>query len=123
MKQSLCNEPSCYNYQRYCRLHISGSLKEPKPIAKESKQRKEVNKDYLPAAKEYIKKHPLCKIKSAVCTGKSQHVHHLKGRIGDMLTDKKYWMPACDKCNSWLEQNDLWARQNGFKLSKHSKAA
>ncbi|MES2620215.1 MAG: hypothetical protein V4615_05115 [Bacteroidota bacterium] len=117
---NICTTPGCYSYGRYCRRHPGGSLKEPKAIAKESKTRQEVNKDYLPAAKQYIKDNPLCKIKSPVCIKKSQHVHHMRGRVGELLTDKKYWMPACDKCNSFIEQNDGWARANGFKLSKHS---
>jgi hypothetical protein len=120
--RNICSVEGCYNYGRYCRLHAGGSLKEIKPIAKESKKRAVVNKkEYLPEAKQFIKENPVCMVGSPVCTKASQHVHHLKGRIGDNLTNKKYWMAACDKCNSWIEQNDLWSRQNGFKLSKFKK--
>jgi hypothetical protein len=119
MKHSNCTVKGCLSYGRYCRLHPNGSLKETKPIKPLSAKRQKIQQtEYGPAAKEYLKKNPLCKIRSEVCTGKAEGVHHKAGRIGDKLTDQRYWMPACNKCNSYVEQNDLWARSNGFKLSK-----
>jgi hypothetical protein len=67
-----------------------GSLKEKKPIEKLSKDRKKVQKkQYIPLVKEMLAKNPKCKVKSPVCSGIAQGLHHISGRIGDKLLEKK----------------------------------
>jgi hypothetical protein len=118
MEKHLCKVKGCLNEGRYCRLHPSGSLKEPKPIAPRSKKLSEVmKKEYVPQVKEMVEKNTPCKVKSPVCTGKATGFHHLVGRLGKELTGKRK-VPCCDPCNSFLESNDAYARANGWKLSK-----
>jgi len=120
MNRSICQIPTCYSYGKYCRLHATGSLKEKKPIAPRSKKLESVmRKDYRPQVKEMIAANTPCKVKSPVCSKVAQGFHHLQGR-GKNLMKKK--IPCCNLCNQYVEQNDLWARNNGFKLSKFSKA-
>lgn len=76
---------------------------------------------YTPEAKKFREENPVCAIKSPVCTGKTQGVHHSKGKIGKLLLDKKYWMAACNPCNDWIESDDAEARERGFKISKFKK--
>jgi hypothetical protein len=124
MEKSICNIPSCRNYQRYARYcgHMGGSLKEPKPIAKESKERKEINrKEYAPKAAEFVKNNPVCQINSPVCTKKSQCVHHtIKKDSKELLLGETYWKASCFPCNNWIEQNDAASRVQGLKKSKFS---
>jgi hypothetical protein len=102
-------------------LHPGGGLKEKKPIAPRSKKLAEVmRKEYVPQVKEMVKKNTPCKVNSPVCTKKAQGFHHLQGRIGANLTDKKKKIPCCNPCNRFIEENDAWARANGLKLSKFS---
>lgn len=124
MVKSLCNVKGCVNEGRYCRLHPGGALSVASKPKKESKKRAVINrKVYGPKAKEFVKDHPLCGINSPVCKKDSQCVHHLRGRASEEdLLNEKYWMAACVPCNNWVEQNDAWARANGFKLSKFSKS-
>jgi hypothetical protein len=126
MKQENCTIKTCWNYGHYGRKcgHIGGSLSEPKPIKKLSEKRQKVQtKEYLPLVREILKKNPNCRIQSPVCTTKAQGLHHLAGRVGAKLTDKKYLIPACNPCNDFVERNPPWARANGFKLSKFSPEA
>jgi hypothetical protein len=102
-------------------LHPGGSLKEKKPIEKLSKDRKKVQKkQYVPLVKEILAKNPKCKVKSPVCSGIAQGLHHISGRIGDKLLEKKNVVPCCNKCNLFIEENPVWARANGWKISKFS---
>lgn len=116
--RGICTDPDCYNYQKYCRRHPSGNLKEKKPIAPRSKKlATTMRKEYVPQVKEIVEKKTRCSVLSPVCIGEAQGFHHPEGR-GENLLKKK--IPCCNPCNGWLEVNDAWARANGFKLSRHS---
>ena len=82
-----------------------------------------MKKDYVPQVKEMLKADTPCSVGSPVCIREATGFHHLAGRIGELLTNKKKKIPCCDPCNSFIEQNDAWARTNGFKLSKFSEPA
>ena len=119
MSHKLCDVAGCYNYGKYCRLHISGSLSLPKPIAPRSKKLEDVmKKEYRPQVKEMIEAGTPCKIGSPVCTKIAQGFHHKKGREGNELTGKNK-VPCCNMCNQWIEKNDAHARAMGWKESKH----
>jgi hypothetical protein len=118
MEKTKCTVKGCPNEGRYCRLHLSGTLKENKPIAKRSvKLEARMKKQYRPQVKEMIKAGTKCRVKSPVCVKVASGFHHLQGRDGENLTGEKK-VPCCDPCNSFIEQNDAWARANGWKLSK-----
>jgi len=90
----------------------------PKKIAKFSKKRQKVNREYFKLAAQFIKDNPVCEMKLEGCTYWAQHPHHLKGRTGDLLTDKTYWKAACDNCNRRAETHSKEAMETGNKLSK-----
>jgi hypothetical protein len=78
-----------------------------------------VNRELGKIVAEIKKERPLCEMKvPGICTGRTQTIHHVKGRIGALLLDKKYMMAACCKCNTWVESNDSTARQMGLKVSR-----
>lgn len=124
MSKEVCNIKGCINYRKpYCRNHAVGISikKQPKPVKPRSKKLAEVMvKEYVPEVKEMVAANTPCKVHSPVCTGKAQGFHHLQGRDGKNLTDKKKKIPCCNPCNQFIEKNDAWARANGFKLSKFS---
>jgi hypothetical protein len=120
MEKHKCMVKGCISFGKYCRLHPSGTLKEPRPIAPRSKKlAKVMKKEYVPQVKEMVEKNTPCKVKSPVCTGKATGFHHLVGRLGKELTGKRK-VPCCHRCNSWIEANDLLSRQMGWKDSKFS---
>lgn len=87
-----------------------------KPVSK--KQAKAL-REYSKISKAFLAEHEMCEIQSPECTGKATEIHHTKGRIGALLIDTKYFMASCSCCNQYVEKHDAWARENGFKKSKH----
>lgn len=65
---------------------------------------------------EYMKAHPVCEVKSEVCTGRSEDLHHKKPRAY-YLTDVSVFMAVCRSCHEKIEREDSWAREKGFKLN------
>lgn len=60
-----------------------------------------------------------CQIVSPVCTGRAEHLHEPlpRGRAGGLkaaLRDGPAPIPACDACNGWIMENQVWARERGF---------
>lgn len=116
MPVQFCNVPGCYNFGKYCRRE--GHTKEiVKPYAKPQKEadnKKAVMNLYRKKARLFISKHPKC----AVCSGKSECVHHKAGRIGDNLMNEKTWLPVCLSCHTIIEQNPDYAKQKGYSVSR-----
>jgi len=74
-----------------------------KAIRKVSSRRAAQLREYakmLPAWKE---RHPVCEVCPVInaagfnvkCLGKTDHPHHVKGRIGKLLTDERYLLACC----------------------------
>lgn len=49
---------------------------------------------------------------------KATQVHHMKGRIGELLLDQRYWLPVSDSGHKEIELNPEWAKAEGFSLSR-----
>lgn len=45
---------------------------------------------------------------------RSRDVHHVRGRVGVMLLDERYWMAVSRKAHRQIHDNPSWARSNGF---------
>lgn len=69
----------------------------------------------------YLEEHPICAIKSPVCTGRATTVNHKAGRGVNEVLDKSTWEPSCDPCNIYIEKHDAWARKHGHKVSRLAK--
>jgi len=90
--------------------------KKPKPIAKNSKKRKEENKEYL-TLREVFLIGKICPI-----TGqKETQVHHKKGRIGKLLTDVRYFLGVSAEGHKWIEEHPEEAKKLGYSLNRLEK--
>lgn len=95
--------------------------KSPAKIKPVSTKRAVLNREYAKESRPFWKGRP-CEIRSPVCTKMAQGIHHRKGKgTKEDLMDKRYWMAACNSCNSYVETADAWARKMGYKLSRLSK--
>lgn len=109
-----------YLEQRLSHIN-SGRPEKPKKkyrIARVAKNRIHEMQAYKAEAEWFRKKNPRCAIKSPECTKFTQGVHHTRGRIGELLRDQRFWVPACNCCNRYVEDHDRWARENGWKGSR-----
>jgi uncharacterized protein YifE (UPF0438 family) len=109
MTKNICAEPSCRNYERYCRLHL----------ADEDTPQESREKVYLKVRKKFLEKNPVCDFEG--CWKKSTEVHHKKGRIGKLLTDDKHFMAVCPAHHRWIEKNPHSAKEKGYSESRLKK--
>lgn len=90
-------------------------------IKRRSEKRAKQEREYIKENKIYLEEHPYCEAK-VQCHGMlSSQVHHKKGRIGDLLLNKEFWLPVCGQCHDWIENNPLEAKEKGLSLSRLSK--
>lgn len=107
------------------RLKLKNEGKSPKvdspvKIAQFSKKRQKANREYAEKSRPYwVGKQ--CLIKAPGCSGMAQGIHHKKGKSSiELLLDERYWMPACNHCNTWVEVHDKQAREMGIKISRNT---
>lgn len=79
----------------------------------------EEGKDYRARVRELGKGETPCQIQSPVCTGVAQHLHEDKtrGKSGGLdaaIRKGTQLIPACDACNGYVSENQVWARERGF---------
>lgn len=111
-------------------MHYRQQLKngQVKPGKKQATRIKQVSEKRAALNREYAKESrpfwndKACQIRSPVCTGQAQGIHHRKGKVTkEDLMDKRYWMAACNYCNSYVESHHEWARNMGYKVSRLAK--
>lgn len=113
-------------YLTYLRLLKNGEIhqetkKSMKKIKPFSDKRAKLNREYGRESRARWQGQP-CSIRSPVCTGISEGMHHLAGKgTPELLLDPDNQIPACNPCNLYVEVHDAWARRNGFKLSRLKK--
>jgi hypothetical protein len=93
-----------------------------------SERGKEKTKLYKKARLEYLESHKCCEAKLTGCTiptvdyeSVGLQIHHKKGRVGELLFDKRYFLAVCQNCHNYIEQNVDFAISNGFSLSRLAK--
>ena len=61
-------------------------------------------------------------IKGKMCavfpTRRATDVHHIRGRIGQLLFDQKYWLPVSREGHIWIDNNIEEARAKGWIAAK-----
>ncbi len=92
--------------------------KQPKPIPKISQKQIERLAQYRKVRDQFMKDHPTCQARLESCTIKATDIHHAKGKIGDLLMDKRYFKALCRSCHSYLEVHPNFAKEQGFSLNR-----
>jgi hypothetical protein len=65
----------------------------------------------------------LSKIENKICpiTQKpTTDIHHKKGRLGSLLLDTRYWVALSREGHRFVEENPIWAKENGYSLNRLS---
>lgn len=115
------------------RLHAARKKREkpePKKLAKSAKPmpfRSEKMKGIISALRplydKFLADHPDCELRTDVCTGPAECIHHPEGRGVKVVLDTSKWKASCAACNHRVEVKDAEARENGHKTSRHKKNA
>jgi hypothetical protein len=111
--------------KRYCKqcwsAHSVTTKIKPtqKRISPRSPKRSKQEAEYSKLRKEFLTKHPMCQAHlPQVCTQVSTDVHHMKGRIGDLLLDQAHWLSVCRGCHYWIEMRPQEAKELGFSINR-----
>jgi hypothetical protein len=114
--------------KRFCRRCWSAHsvTTKPQPTGKQKKipsrspKRSKQEAEYSKLRKEFLTKYPMCQAHlPQVCTQVSTDVHHMKGRIGDLLLDEAHWLSVCRGCHYWIEMRPQEAKQLGFSKNRN----
>jgi hypothetical protein len=94
--------------------------KKKKPINPITDKRKEINKELKKLVPVILRRDPICKIQSPVCTRVSTVVNHTEGRGLDVILDADKMEGCCAPCNGYIESHPTF---NGGKHKKprHNK--
>lgn len=88
-------------------------------LAPLSDKREKMQRAYTVSNKIFLKHNPLCKAKiEGICHLASNQVHHMRGRIGDLLLDQKFWLPTCGPCHHYIENHPAEAIEKGWSLPR-----
>jgi len=120
MKITLCTVVGCRSFGKYCRQHLTDTVKETNPIAKASDDRKELDKEYKKLRVVFLRQNPMCAEKG--CNQPATDIHHASGKVGEKLIDVKDFVPLCRKHHSYYEIRPVEAKQKGISKSRLGKS-
>ena len=43
----------------------------------------------------------------------------MRGRLGDLLVDPRFFLGVCRRCHDRIELNPAWAHEMGYSVSRH----
>lgn len=132
----LCLKEGCNNkaeIKKLCKYHYWSEIKKLSSKVQNkkvklravSKKGYEKSKLYKKARQEYLETHCCCEAKLTGCTiptnsydNTDLQIHHKKGRAGELLYNKDYFLAVCFNCHRYIEDNPYFAISNGFSLSR-----
>jgi hypothetical protein len=89
-----------------------------KSIRPRSKKRATQEREYAKIRKVYLFCHPVCEVIGCGC--ESTEIHHKKGRVGELLTDERFFLAVCRPHHNYIESHPFEARDAGYSLSRLS---
>ena len=125
-KQSICIECNQTRFvyskkmcqQCYWKSKLKKWKKKPlkAPIRKKSKKLTQQEREYRIVKTRFLSENPICMFPD--CNSHEVTLHHAKGRIGTLLTDKRYFKSLCWPHHQHIEQNPALARKLGLSYSR-----
>ena len=80
-------------------------IKPAKKVNKISTKRKKQNNEYTQVRVDFLSKYEFCKARLPICTQWASEIHHMKGRIEELITDTSFFLPVCRSCHNWIENH------------------
>lgn len=110
---------SFHHKQRKKANKTAAPVKAKSPIRKRSKAGAERIRIYSKIRAEWIVGHELCEMRIVTnCSFYATDVHHMKGKIGDLLFDTRWWKAGCRVCHRYIEDHPEEARQRGLTVNR-----
>ncbi len=95
-----------------CFQQPRGAKQPRKRIPRVSPRRAAQLKEYTVLRREFLIAHPTCQHPG--CMSASRDVHHKKGRIGELLTNKRHFLAVCRPHHRHIHDHPSEARHNGL---------
>ncbi len=92
--------------------------KKQKPIAKVSAKKKQGLSEYKKVRLDYLQNHPVCQVEG--CRRFASDIHHVRGRVGDLLCDVAHFLAVCRTCHQRIELQPNWSKEMGYSESRLS---
>ena len=83
-----------------------------------SEKREKKQREYRKLVSEILKEDNRCKVNAPGCLLTASGLHHKQKRTIKNLTDKNNLIPACNNCQTWIEEHPKEAEQKGLSISK-----
>lgn len=88
------------------------------PLARTSPKQRARLAAYAKVRKAWLAEHSRC----AVCLligmeTPSTEPHHMRGRVGSLLCDTRFWIPICPDHHRFIHDHPAVARSNGWLAS------
>ena len=89
-------------------------------IARRSKKRvKQETQYYTIDRPQFLSDHPNCEFEG--CGREASEIHHMKGKIEELLNNRKYFLAVCRDHHTWIENNPEEAKERGYSCSRLAK--
>lgn len=103
---------------KYCK-YCWAKIKKPKPIKKMSDHKKEDYELYKIAREQHFKDFPKCQFNG--CVSGHIQLHHMAGRVGELLYNRKYFKSLCDKHHRFVTENPEKGIELGLCIKSTTK--
>lgn len=111
-----CEAEQCFRHKPRKPLKRTRIKTNAVKLPHRSKKRIVQEREYNRKRRIFMEKNPVCQFEN--CNLPSTECHHAKGRIGDLLTDERYFVALCHEHHTWVELNPLEAKEKGLSLSR-----
>ena len=95
------------------------STKSDKRISPISDKQAKRLAEYRKVRDKFMKENPICE----VCGNLATDLHHAAGRVGDLLTDIRYFKALCRHHHQFIELHPLEAKRMGLSVNRLDKTA
>lgn len=119
---SCLNKSYIFGHGMCQRCYRSKQKPLPKPkkqIAKFSKTSLDKLKRYRKLRDKFLEENPICQYPE--CNSREVTLHHSRGRLGNLLTDKRFFKSLCWPHHQHIEQNPDLAKSLGLSFSRLNK--
>ncbi len=82
-----------------------------------SPARRQVLAKYDKLRSEFLEANPICR---RCQRARASDVHHMRGRVGDLMLDTRWWLPLCRACHAWVDVHPEAAIEGGFAALRNT---
>ncbi len=109
-------------------LHVAKPKKAKKHIRKVSKKLSSRLREYMKVRDAFLKAHWFCEwtlreraFNNEITTApipRATEIHHVRGRVGTLLTDTNYFMAVSAEGHRWIHANPKQSYERGYMLKR-----